>query len=310
MSTVGVDTAFFQYLFGNDTGYICIATTLPPTRRETFTERYFKWPKDKELLADHISLVTPTHNIYFCVNLLSESKRVKANAMPTNLVWADLDTCAPDKLDIPPQCVIESSPGRYQAIWRMNSKVDPLIAENYSRRIAYQYAELGVDKSGHDLTQLLRVPGTFNFKYGIGGETPGVELLTDMAQLLPREIFDALPAMDDFPLEEFIDAPDAEFVPPAESVIYAFQEKLKTTAFARYYSEEPVADWSRVLWRLINTCLEVGMSAEETYSVARSSKCNNMLAMADPNLICGGKCSKPSYHTNRFKRFLASRSVF
>ena len=109
---------------------------------------------------------------------MSAKKRVKANAIPQNLVWADLDTCRPEQLEHPPQCVIESSPHRFQAIWKLDRKIDPLIAEDYSKRLAYYYADMGVDKSGHDITQLLRVPDTHNFKYQMD-ETPIVQIASE-----------------------------------------------------------------------------------------------------------------------------------
>ncbi len=225
-------------------------------------------------MLDVIERLSPDHNMYYCVNMLSLNKRLKTNALPMNLVWADLDTCRPDQLQIPPQIVIESSPSRYQALWRLDKKVDPRVAEDYSKRIAYQYAELGADKSGFDLTQLLRVPGTYNFKYEHDYESPNVRLITNIEKELSVGIFDALPPADDIPLEDIVDMPEVDNLPAPDSIIYAYQDKLKQTAFVRYYSEEPNVDWSKSLWRLINTCIEVGMTAEETFSVAIHSKCN------------------------------------
>lgn len=265
--------SFFDSVFGNDHGYICIATTQPPARRDTFKEHYYEWPGDREEMFNLIDRMAPTHNVYYCVNVLSLAKRVKANAIPQNLVWADLDTCRPDQLELPPQVVVESSPGRYQALWRLDRKVDPLIAENYSKRIAYAYADLGVDKSGHDLTQLLRVPGSYNFKYQMD-EAPQVRLVVNVDKQLPVEVFEALPVADEFPMEDIVGMPDPDTLPSVEAILYTYQDRLKQTAFARYYSEEPSHDWSKSLWRLINTCLEVGMSSEETFAVARVSKCN------------------------------------
>jgi RepB DNA-primase from phage plasmid/Protein of unknown function (DUF3987) len=274
MATVEVTTDFFDFIFGEDEGYVCLATTQPPADRSTFVEAYFKWPDEKEDVTNYVEKMAPTHNVYYCVNLLSMKKRIKANAIPQNLLWADLDTCPPDKLDIPPQIVVESSPKRFQGIWRLTTKLDPMLAENYNRRLAYHYAPLGVDKSGHDLTQLLRVPGSFNFKYGQDENVPEVRLLTSLDALLPVEMFDNLPVADDMPMEEIVGMPDVDTLPQAESVIYSYIDKLKQTAFARYFGEEPTHDWSASLWRLINTCLEVNMTAEETFAVAIESKCN------------------------------------
>lgn len=270
--------AFFEYLFRYDEGFLVLATTRPPARRDTFNERFFAWPSEKEDAVDFIDSVTMTHNVYFCVNIMSARKRVKANAIPQNLVWADLDACRPDQLEHPPQCVIESSPHRYQAIWRLDHKVDPTIAENYSKRLAYYYSDLGVDKSGWDNTQLLRVPDTYNYKYQMD-ETPSVRLLAKIELAIPSSTFDLLPQPDNTngPVPDLA-LPKVENLPSADMIIYRYQEQLRhrelAAIFARYYTEEPVSDWSGALWRLLLLCFELGMTAEEVYVIAKSAKCN------------------------------------
>jgi len=270
-----VQLDFFDYLFSNDEGYVCIATIPRPYQREKFNEEFFEWPKQRDDIVDYIGRASSNSNIYYCVNILSVPKRRKENAIPQNLVWADLDTCTPDKLDIPPQCVIESSPGRYQAVWRLDRKLDPLDAQMYSKRVAYAHADLGVDKSGYDLTQLLRVPGTYNFKYELD-EVPEVQVLLKSEKLLPPQVFETLARTEDAPLEEWtgIPVPEASDLPDVMITIEMYKDHLKQTAFARYYGDEPNEDWSKSLWRLINTCLEVGMNRNETFAVARTSKCN------------------------------------
>src|SRR5690606_27899998 len=56
----------------------------------------------------------------------------------------------------------KSSEHRYQALWELE---EPLMAnqlEEINRRLTYT---LQADKSGWDLTQVLRIPGTMNYKY-------------------------------------------------------------------------------------------------------------------------------------------------
>jgi hypothetical protein len=179
---------FFDYVFGSDYGYICIATQRPG-KRDTFREKYFEWPEQRNDMFTYIEGAKRGHNVWFGVNLLSLPKRLKANCVPSNIVWADLDTCIPDVVEIPPQCVIESSPGRFQAIWRLDQKIEPEEAEELAKKIAYKYADQGADKSGHDLTQLLRVPGTLNFKYTGLEEVPEVKLITSFQALLNPSLF-------------------------------------------------------------------------------------------------------------------------
>lgn len=270
-----IQTEFFDYLFSKDVGYVCISTIRAPYERKSMHDTYFEWPKQRQQMLDHIDKVSGTHNVYFCVSVLSIPKRKNENAIPANRVWADLDTCSPDILAVPPQCILESSPSRFQAIWRLDRKIDSPEAQQLSKRIAYAYHEQGADLSGHDPAQLLRVPGTFNYKYELD-DVPEVKWLTRDERLLAPEIFDTLPEAEDSvgPDELGLDMPEIRSLPNADSVIYSFRDQLRETAFARYFSEEPADDWSKPLWRLVNTCIEAGMSAEEAFSVARSAKCN------------------------------------
>ena len=228
-------------------------------------------------MMEYIDKVTPTHNVYFCVNVMSSPRRKKENAIPQNLVWADLDTCRPDKVEIPPQCVIESSPGRFQALWRLDRKIDPYLASNYSKRIAYAYADQGADKSGHDITQLLRVPSTFNFKYELD-EVPVVELRADIDATLTTDIFEALPIPDPSVDIPDIAIPSLDELPSLDMILYRYRPHLEVAgvanAFARYVGEEPPEDWSGHMWRLLLLCFEMDMTAEEAFVVAINSKCN------------------------------------
>ncbi len=75
-------------------------------------------------------------------------------------LWADLDAMDPATLPVTPTFLILSSPGRYQALWRLTQGQDKWDAERWCRALA----RFG-DASGWDIGQELRVPGTINYKY-------------------------------------------------------------------------------------------------------------------------------------------------
>ena len=263
-----VQSAFFDYIFGDETGYVCIAIQ-KPGRGNPFKERFFEWPKNKDQLISYVQRSQAQHNIWYGVNLLSDTKRVKEHCVPQNILWADLDTCDPEEVVPKPQCVVESSPGRFQAVWRLDETLDPYLAEQYSKRIAYAYRQNGVDPSGWDLTQLLRVPSTFNYKYQ---DTPKVELRHALETLAPLAALGGLPELADDEGNYDIELPSD--LPDPGATILRYWSKLKETSFMVIYEEEPEFDWSRVLWRLVNICLEAGMTQQETFAVALSAKCN------------------------------------
>jgi hypothetical protein len=267
--------AFFELLFKDYQGFLCIATTEPINPKTSFKQRFFKWPEDFKTVENYILSVEKKHNVYFCVNLLSEQKRLKEYALSTDFLWADLDTANPDGAafaKLPPPIVVQSSPGRWQAYWRLTTKLEPFQAEIYSKRIAYHF---DADRTGWDLTQLLRVPFTPNMKYA---PHPTVMLERMLETTAPPLLFEALPKpIDSIDTEGDVpDLPEDSDLPQVENVIYKYTAALRRSAFTAIYTQTPGEgdDWSRILWRLIHICFEAGMDSMEVYAVARSAPCN------------------------------------
>jgi hypothetical protein len=101
-------------------------------------------------------------DLYFCPTLFAEPQRKKEHALETSWLWSDLDSADPRTIDHKPTVAWQTSPGRYQALWRLKRPLPALEASELSRRIAYSE---GADKSGWDVTQVLRPPGSLNWKY-------------------------------------------------------------------------------------------------------------------------------------------------
>lgn len=112
-------------------------------------------------------------DVYYKSALLKpdSTRMVKENFQDKVLwLWADVDNGrVPQELE--PTFVIESSPGRYQALWRLAHRIDKWEAEGWSKAIAYT---IRADASGWDIGQELRVPGTHNLKYD---EKPEVKVV-------------------------------------------------------------------------------------------------------------------------------------
>lgn len=247
-------------------GYLCIATTNPGAPKATFTQQFFEWPRENKRVENHILKVERKHNVYFCVNLLEKMERKKDNCLPTDLVWADLDTVNPDVITkIPPPIAWRSSPGKWQAIWRMTTPIPPFQAEEYSRRIAYF---IGADKSGWDLGQLLRVPLTTNFKY----DPPAfIEIERALEVTAKPLLFESIPSTVE-KSEEPIPKQGGEL--NLDGILYKYRPLLNRTPFGALFTQEPQDDWSSILWHLLHVCFKVGMSSEEVFTVAREAKCN------------------------------------
>src|SRR5688572_2302265 len=87
---------FFELIFQDYEGYLCIATTEPKAPKTTFKQKFFEWPKQYKAVENFILSVEQKHNVYFCVNLLTKQERRKENCVPTDVLWADLDDANPD----------------------------------------------------------------------------------------------------------------------------------------------------------------------------------------------------------------------
>jgi RepB DNA-primase from phage plasmid len=108
-------------------------------------------------------------DVYFCPNGFTMPRRRAECSVRGVFLYADLDEADPRKLQWEPSIAIESSPGRYVALWR----VDKPITDTLNKRMTYA---VGADRGGWDCTQVLRYPGTFNWKYST---CPRVKLLWD-----------------------------------------------------------------------------------------------------------------------------------
>ena len=130
--------------------------------------RAFLWPRDVEAIIDHLQSHANC-NLYFSPQVYEYTNRRSACLKQTqSVLWADLDTCPIEKVTPKPSVAWESSPGRYAALWFLDKEYPLEEILRACKGIAYEYADLGADKGGWDATQVLRVPGSVNYKYGDG----------------------------------------------------------------------------------------------------------------------------------------------
>jgi len=102
---------------------------------------------------------------YYFSPLRYDGKRQRQFVGNPGVIYADLDgNHREDYGDMPPSIAIYSgTPGHYHAYWFLDHPVDPLLWEAYAKGWTQ---EIGADPAGWDITQVLRVPGTFNQKTG------------------------------------------------------------------------------------------------------------------------------------------------
>ena len=262
-------TAFFRIVFGQSEGVVCLA--FMTANKKQFRESFYEYPAELEQMHAAIEENKHGHNVYFCPQLFSRDKRQKQYISITPNIWSDLDTCDPEELLVEPSVVIESSPGRYQALWALEKPLEPDDAEDISRRIAYRHADAGADRSGWDLTQLLRVPGTYNYKYNL--VTPEVKVISANRNVYRASDFKEYPETAGYQ-KVTIPIPAPEDLPQSADDLLQERRLRLNPKIWQLYNEEPTVDWSKALWNLQMLLFEAGFTREETFVIAREAKCN------------------------------------
>lgn len=198
-------------------------------------------------------------DIYFCPHGFTKRHRLKPNAVMPQLLWSDLDEADPRTMSLRPTIAIESSPGRFVGLW----VVDEEVTESLNRRLAYS---IGADISGWDLTQVLRVPNTLNYKYQ---STPRVKLmwsngpsytLAKLESLLPET-------------EDTLTDPESES--DASSVFKRYEKKIPRWCRKELISGKPTAGKrSEMIWKIENALLEAGLTTDEAFLLVKASPWN------------------------------------
>lgn len=250
-------------------------------RRNSFHEgRAFKWPDDKAAIREHIDNHTED-DLYFTPAIFNGKRRVEHNVDAERTLWADLDPVDPESLgDLRPTIAWETSPGRYQAIWMLNTeKVGASWPSQENHRLSLY---IGADPSGWDSTQLLRVPGCINHKPEYGGGAPG-KLLWDNGPRYQWDDFDDLPEVgivtdtDSLLDEDLLKSMDRHEV--WARVRMSVSSRVREAVSLK---TQPVgADRSAMMWEIERELADAGCSLAEIVLLVRSTVWNKYRGRSD-----------------------------
>lgn len=186
-------------------------------------------------------------DVYWCPHGFSEPRRLKDNAVMPKLLWADLDEADPRTMTPMPSIAIESSPGRFVGLWVMSSVVE----EHLNRRLTYH---VGADTGGWDVTQVLRIPGTSNYKYD---DAPRVKTLW-----IDGPTYDIAEIERILPKDRVGDADLGDVM----RIYKRYEKHLSFFARKNLLKGKPTpGKRSTMLWRLNKELLESGMTTEEAF---------------------------------------------
>lgn len=232
--------------------FFCISTK---SGRGKWEDHFFS-RKELDDIPDFIE-DSPDKNIYFCPHGFNKPRRIKENAVLPSMLWSDLDEVNPRKTKFKPTVAIESSPGRYVGLWVTNKSV----TEELNRRMVYA---AGADRSGWDLTQVLRVPNTTNYKYEAH---PKVKTLwSDGPEYTIEELERKLGKVKPISTEESADT---------LKIYSKYEKKLPMWLRRELMNGKPtVGKRSDMLWKMEQHLIEAGMSTDEVVVLIKQSKWN------------------------------------
>lgn len=290
--TLSKQRTFFKYLFRDATGFLYLGRR-DRSQEPGWGEEFFKFPDQLDQALEWAAKYQTSCDIYFCAHLLTQKKRVKDNASLISAAWADLDSCPPSVLRREPTITIESSPGRFQAFWCFNELQDPADVEDINRRIAYGHLDEGADKSGWDLTQLLRVPFTGNHKYRSTAGLPVVRVVGTADKAYDLEDFDIYQQVKGFGYSAipFPEVSTLEQMPDAQQLLERYRSRLVPTVWHLIEEEpEPDVSWSHLLWQLEMMLFEGGLAREEVFIICDGAACNKYRRDGRPKMLWKEVC--------------------
>lgn len=253
---------FLDLVWGEREGWVDI----PSKVNGHWVAWHGEWPEDRDNIERRInSALEDEEDIYFSVAQFTDRGRRIEDTLPSSWLWADLDEVTPDDCSASgyaPTIAWASSPNRYQALWRMDRELRPRTLEQLNRALSYT---LGADRGGWDLTQVLRIPGTRNYKYD---EAPTVEVvmqgdLTYHPGKLWRRVKDAAPVVPQGTIQQGTRKGKASRVPGrAKSLLRVRPEQVVE------------GERSARLWELSCLLAESGRDEEEIYTLVAPTPWN------------------------------------
>lgn len=262
-------------VWGDQEGYVCIST-LDRDHNKSWKEHIFQWPDERADIKILIEKMKATHEIYWAPMVFSRDARKEEYSTPCSCLWADLDPVAPTSCFVRPSIAWESSPGRYQAIWLLEDAILPEDHNELNKRLTYA---VKADKSGWDLTQVLRLPGTFNHKYV---EKPTVKLLwAEQSYHNPQELAHTLPPAETTSLisVDDLDIETAEL----RSLIFPYRAVLGNLWELLFTPPELIKEGERSdrLWELECRLLAAGVPVTDVVKIVKACPWNKYAGRRD-----------------------------
>lgn len=254
-------SVFLDYLYDGSEGYI-YSPTKEPSSLETgdgeWRKKFFEWPNQREALQSHIETNGAVRDVYISpVIWKAPHLLTKDNFKESNVAYTEFDGNVPSDMGLwlPGLRVQSSQENNQHCYFKLDTPItDHALLEKTNRIITYNYEG---DVSSWDTQQVLRPPGTKNFKYP---DRPEVKLIYRGNEKLNPKIFD-IPEPRKFEATVELGSLkklDVVIATAAwDSDDYEFFSKDKMEVKTR----------SSALMRLGHICASMGLSVEDSYVI-------------------------------------------
>ena len=255
--------------------FFCVS--IKPREGKGFDDIFFEREQaTPETMLNHFKEHMDFHQ-YFSPLGFSAKHRRKEYAQASRVLWADIDAAPVPQGRKQPSILIESSPKRHAGLWVFENQIENGL-ELLNKRLTYA---IDADKSGHDLVQVLRMPGTINYKYP---NNPVAKLIRGSGN---DPIFSDLKLITNFANSkaghiELINAPQDEEVWDIPVMSLAKRKRiLKESDIPSPTVDEILhgyprgeMDRSEILWKHIAECCEAGIDRKDCFAIMRESAWN------------------------------------
>jgi len=249
---------FYDFLYGVREGFVYAASKVPKDNDlVVFKQYFFQWPTQRTDLINFTLSSRSRGDVYMAPALFKERDAHESNVLGSDVVWVELDDPPATVDNVPPPSCRIASGGEGHEHWYW--KVDRVLNVEQIRLIntALTY-HMDADPSGIDAGQILRPPGTYNFKRK--RETSLVEFT---GAVIPLDMFSSVPQP---PPPPKADVAEVSYIPPVNEVLgkYTFPKTVLDLFNLAMPGHQQRSD---ALMALGYHCAEMGMAQAEILSM-------------------------------------------
>jgi len=264
----GIDSCLSVWEYQDQNGFVCVSSR----DGKDWQDYTFSWPEEKGSIKSWFKQkVDKGIDLYWSPMIYKAKKRRIELVKPSRVLYADLDNVDPRKLNLKPSVAWASSDKRFQCIWLLESSLDLETFNSLNKALTYN---IGADKGGWDATQVLRIPGTYNYKYSPSQK--GRTLWAKWSSPYDQDVFDLAPEKSD----EGSYRPSKTLV----ELLSKYREVIphKTSRLLQYPpTRVDEGNRSDVLWSIESTLVEARIPIEDIVDIIFQTSWNKYKGRRD-----------------------------